>query len=315
MDYRRVAEIYDPRRGVGGTGYLIGSRFILTAHHVIADLGQPGRIGATYDIRLIGDYEAGQKDWLESSGKLCWDAHDTKVDLALIELNREYSSQNVSDTPTRFGRMVTDEVDAAGYGFPIVQLIEKRANLEPLKGLLNRIAGIKENQLRLQVTSPIPNKASEWGGISGTALFADNRLVGVVIETKNGFAEKTLWVVPITLATSDEDFCSLVCDSSPNCIDRIDNVPLGDSLELITPQQMTSSRGNVEPGSANWLNYSSLQSELIGREGEIKSLEGFYNNKESKFLWWIIVGDGGVGKSRLVLESLLRMHIPAHPGQ
>ena len=29
MDYRRVAELYDPRRRVGGTGYLIQSNLVL----------------------------------------------------------------------------------------------------------------------------------------------------------------------------------------------------------------------------------------------------------------------------------------------
>lgn len=42
---------------------------------------------------------------------------------------------------------------------------------------------------------------------------------------------------------------------------------------------------------------------FIGRNKEMRSLRNFYNSTD-KYSWWIVLGDGGIGKSRLMLESL-----------
>lgn len=237
MDYRRVTEIYDSQRDHGGTGYLIRPNLILTAHHVVAPLGQAGTIGTTYDVRIIGDYEAGQTEWLRNGCQLCWDAPNEKVDLALLRLNRQFISENVDNAPVKYARMVVDEIFAEGYGFPKVQVIENRQNPEPLKGSLNRVAGIKEGQLRLHVTSLVPDKPSDWDGISGTALFAEDYLVGVVVETNKGHAEKALWVVPISIAMDDPEFRELVCYGQTDYIDLVvdSKISKTSSYDILAP--------------------------------------------------------------------------------
>src|SRR5262249_2701846 len=205
MDYRRVAELYDPRRRVGGTGYLIQSNLVLTAHHVIAPDGETATLGTPYDLRFIGDFEAGRTEWRTMGCHLCWDKPE--YDLALLKLAEDaLAFLRPKPSITLFGKLGGETLLAKGYGFPRVQVIEDRQNPEPLEGRLSRLAGLKEQQLRLQVTSPVPHRPEEWAGISGTSVFVEDCLVGVIIETNKSFAEKALWAVPISIVADDDEF-------------------------------------------------------------------------------------------------------------
>jgi Tfp pilus assembly protein PilF len=52
---------------------------------------------------------------------------------------------------------------------------------------------------------------------------------------------------------------------------------------------------------ASWLSYISRSTTFSGRTDEMRLLESFIGAQE-KFLWWIITGPAGAGKSRLALE-------------
>ena len=55
-----------------------------------------------------------------------------------------------------------------------------------------------------------------------------------------------------------------------------------------------------------WLSYKKRQASLVGRESELAALRDFYDSPDW-LKWWVIEGPGGVGKSRLALESLLAL--------
>lgn len=63
------------------------------------------------------------------------------------------------------------------------------------------------------------------------------------------------------------------------------------------------SRAPAAALDSGWLVYRSRVSALIGRANELDQLRSFYGD-DRPFLWWAIEGPGGVGKSRLALESL-----------
>jgi hypothetical protein len=115
MDYRRVAELYDPYRKSGGTGYLIRDNLILTAHHVIAPMGENGKLGSHYHFRFIGDYEQKRTDWVMNGCYLCWDTHHKDFDLALLMIEGDKPKFLSAHNPTtRFGKLRGKTLSAEG---------------------------------------------------------------------------------------------------------------------------------------------------------------------------------------------------------
>ena len=189
MDFKRATAIYDPSRQVNGTGYLISENLIFTCHHVIAPENEPGISGKKYDIRFQGDYVSGHQEWHDYGCSLYWDSPEH--DIAVLKLERDKPVFITDDSPgLRIGRLEGEMMPAKGVGFPSGQRVRDRQNPEELQGNLSWISGQGENQLRLHVKSPMPEKPRDWMGISGTALFVENYLVGIIVETNKGLSKK-----------------------------------------------------------------------------------------------------------------------------
>jgi hypothetical protein len=60
-----------------------------------------------------------------------------------------------------------------------------------------------------------------------------------------------------------------------------------------------------DPNGLNRFFYGARKTPFLGREKEINALENFLAD-EKRFCWWIVIGQGGLGKSRLALELCLR---------
>ncbi|MFV2056727.1 MAG: hypothetical protein ACC707_09680, partial [Thiohalomonadales bacterium] len=56
----------------------------------------------------------------------------------------------------------------------------------------------------------------------------------------------------------------------------------------------------------SWFRFRRRQTKLIGRNSEQQQLSEFYS-LDDVFQWWVLVGDGGIGKSRLALESAIKL--------
>ncbi len=76
-------------------------------------------------------------------------------------------------------------------------------------------------------------------------------------------------------------------------------------LDLKTPELLSQDAQTAKAGSSQWLTYTSRQAYLVGRENSMALLDDFID-QDDEFSWWVVSGVGGVGKSRLALEALLR---------
>ena len=289
MDYQRITEISNPYCLKSGSGYLVQENLILTARHILTypeddislELGKP------YDVRFVGDFRSGKThQWLSSAATVCWQSPE--FDLALLVLDRVRPDFLTGDSShTQFGKLELNHktLSAAGGGFPQVQRLGNLQNPEPLEGNLSSLAGIKTNQLRLQVTSLVPDRPEKWAGISGTALFVDDYLVGVVTDTNQGFEERALWAVPIALVVEeDEEFCRLIFGEGKEHVLQ--------SLPVTGNQNKTNSDFVVSVSS-----FSTYDSKTFtGREELISDLLVKLQG-QTRLVW--ITGMSGIGKTTL----------------
>ena len=77
-------------------------------------------------------------------------------------------------------------------------------------------------------------------------------------------------------------------------VERISNSSIKNVQDIYEMQQALHSK-------MGRFHYISESTQFYGRTDEIEKLKIFCQNKE-KFLWWLVVGEGGTGKSRLVYE-------------
>ncbi|TFH40258.1 MAG: hypothetical protein E4H01_16910, partial [Lysobacterales bacterium] len=79
---------------------------------------------------------------------------------------------------------------------------------------------------------------------------------------------------------------------------------LDEIMDAMTPQPPLSLH-IFELTERNRLQFGAQRVNFMGRRAELSGLQEFLNS-ERPFLWWSIVGPGGMGKSRLALELCLR---------
>ncbi|MEG4328320.1 serine protease [Microcoleus sp. herbarium5] len=206
MDRGRVAEISIGKKC--GTGYLIRNDLIITARHVVGSLPE---LGTKCDVRFCGDWSRGNRRWLESGASLCWQSEE--LDVALLKLEGstpEFVSKGNEDV--KFGKLGTEEkFFAKGGGFPSAQRSEKRQNFILLEGKLDNFQSERTHELFFDLSSVTAVKPEGWHGLSGTAVFVHDHLVGIVVQTDTdeAFGPQVLRVIPISLVAKDQKFCEL----------------------------------------------------------------------------------------------------------
>ena len=110
--------------------------------------------------------------------------------------------------------------------------------------------------------------------------------------------------VPLRHADFRRDIEKLI-----NLLERSLKLPMAPVPWLDMPWQ--ERRDPVQ--SAQWLRYWHRHAEFVGRNQEMQDLDQFFLS-DKHFAWFAIMGPGGVGKSRLALESLLSLKGDWHRG-
>ena len=175
-----------------GSGYLVAPGLVLTAAHVLA--GASGvRVRLDVDQRTEIDVQA-DRWWADL------EAQDG-TDLAVIMIPADVTAGRDAE-PVRFGRIrdCTAVLAVQALGFPRFKLRTRSASqgdpgvfrdLEQVTGHVPVAANRRQGTLAVYLDdppppSPDPQRFSPWEGMSGAAVWAGGRIIGIVAEHHSG---------------------------------------------------------------------------------------------------------------------------------
>lgn len=224
---RRVAEIWVPDDpgfsgidpiGTVGSGYLVASRAVLTAGHVVAGRWRGDGVGIgspTVEVRLLREKGAAPGPWLPA--EVAWE--DEERDVALLKLVGDQAAA-VPGT-ARWAVLGRDE-SVYAIGFPLVEeMRDGGRDTDKVTGEVLYEAGWVRGRLAFDVRSSTPvlparsaggitARPSGWQGLSGAGLLTGDLLVGiVVVDHDPGLRRgRRLEAVPVAELLEDSGFCA-----------------------------------------------------------------------------------------------------------
>ncbi|WP_328786199.1 MULTISPECIES: VMAP-C domain-containing protein [unclassified Streptomyces] len=207
MDPHRLVLIRSGTTGLRhrvGSGYLVAPRLVLTAGHVLRD-GESGAYGEEIQVR-VGHPGRGQT--LRTKAELIW-THPQDLDVALLLTDDEIDVPG----PVRWGHPVdTAPLRYEGLGFPLASA-EGGRDAEHLRGVLPPLSSGARGLYVLD-QEPAPDLRDDgrkaWGGASGTAVFCEDHLVGVVIRDDRSYGNRRLRALPAHRFVQDGGFEALL---------------------------------------------------------------------------------------------------------
>ncbi|MCF2533981.1 tetratricopeptide repeat protein [Yinghuangia soli] len=295
MDLRRVVEVWC-RHGQFSTGYLVADGLVLTSYHGVGCCRPPEDVPpGSIQVRALEP--VGKTDWVP--GDVCWPPHAVdagshrELDVALIRLAvGVVAAESGVVPPVRFGRITgPDRVAADGVGFPDAEVRQgsTRRDSMPVRGHIDPAHGVKSGLLTLKVdVGIVPSRTGTsgehpWKGVSGTAVFCGDLLVGVVaVDRRLADTASVLSLVPVfTLPQLDgftEHFaaCTVADVGSANAAASPRFTPGGGNLPTVLPDV------------------------FVGRDAEMAALCGV-GTAGVVVITQTVHGLAGIGKSTLAL--------------
>jgi lipopolysaccharide biosynthesis regulator YciM len=292
----RVAEIVVSRVGkesTRGSGYLVSPGWVLTAYHVVKDavsvgvwLGAPAELAPEAGVGVDGGRV------LAVPG----------ADLALLPLGGPVDAPRCE--PALLGRLDREPglaVPVAAAGYPRFKLRPAPARpgvlLRDLTYAIGSIAVLsdaKTGRFAFAVdvppgADPEPDEHSPWEGMSGAAVWASGRLVGVVGQHHPREGPATLTVCPVR-----QLFGSASADQLAAWRSALPRLPAtAADLRLATPPTVRK----IEVRRARLAAEALAPRVMIGRSGDLAALEAFSGSDER---WRWIQADAFAGKTALL---------------
>ncbi len=302
----RVVEI-EAARGTGlaeryryGSGFRPGGRLVLTAAHVVAGAAATG-------ITVRGPdkvpHPARVVDGLAGDPET--------VDLALLEL-RDETAELPPLPVAAVDRDAPVPVPVEGcwaVGYPLFQEVESAAGVvretAQVWGMILPAENLVGGLLSLQVTSapralPPRQEAlgqSQWSGMSGAAVLADERLIGVVSEHAPRRSDSTITVTP--LASLDRLPAAAAAQWWAHLV--------ADPRRLV---MLPARRERAEPAYRATLRQLRARTRVLqGRDRELAAIGAFAAGRPSalappgsQYVW--LVGGPWAGKTALLAEAV-----------
>ena len=281
IDPHRVAEVIvrGADGGRRGSGYRVTSSVVLTAAHVVAD---------ARDVRVRFDADT-RGEWSAAADEV---VADPASDLAAVLIDPP------DGVPTcAFGRIGDhpDELVVQAVGFPRFKLKDyaeagsyrdSHQAVGTVAPLSNRRSGRLEVTVRPPEHDPDP-ATSPWEGMSGAAVWAGRRIVGVVTDHHRSDGLGRLAAARVT---------------------ELLDAPAGDTARRLRDllglrPDLPDVTGSIRPPASYLLQVRDIAPDrLLGREQELRELAGF----AEPYRWW----EGPPWAGKTALMAWFALHPP-----
>ncbi|MGW7606473.1 FxSxx-COOH system tetratricopeptide repeat protein, partial [Streptomyces sp. NPDC054766] len=296
MDPQRLVLVQTGGPGGGsGSGYLVGPQLVLTALHVVLYDGQWARkVSARVGHPRYGDGP------VQRLAEVCWPDRqhgippEDALDVALLWLDTPVPT---SGGPMRWGQPggVTP-VLFEGAGFPAFAAEDNgaEAQYEYLRGDLPAVSTATSGWVLNCPVWPAPGNDGRrpWAGASGSAIFCQERLVGVAIEDNRAMDWRRLHAAPIHEALALPGFATLVSQHGHR--------GTGTTTDEVTADNRSAAPGETEgtwPAEVGPV--PALASAFQPRNILRERVDGARAGGEAVVLTQVLSGGGGVGKTQL----------------
>jgi tetratricopeptide (TPR) repeat protein len=189
-----------------GTGYRVQPDLVLTAEHVVPVLGDG-------DPRVTV-WRKGKEPLESRDATVVWRGLEFGLDLVLLQVEGARNWPPVAGAA--WGRIDRDSALGPAHfrflGYPRANEIDEEWNLDDRIGTIPLQTFAEADLFACEVTGAAPVRIGDqtmWAGASGSAVFADGLLVGVVTDDPVRVEASRLIAVPLHHALTDERFGEL----------------------------------------------------------------------------------------------------------
>lgn len=191
-----------PDKSTGlGTAYPVTPDRLLTAYHVIC---KNGVMAETIEVRWFVGHDDLATDWVPATP-----VRHSAEELDIAILSSEFPERAKGPFPKCVGLDPKPSETWESWGYPVVGVNKDGyRRLIPIQGKWHGAQSWeKDIDLGVDYTIDIP---SGWSGMSGSPVFVNGNIVGIITQRPKGFEQNRLIAVSIKAAMKCPDFKSLI---------------------------------------------------------------------------------------------------------